>query len=155
MLDHHAYTEAQGRRERDADYSERRGRFEPVVSTKEETMSEARFTVEEIGRNDWAITCNDRKKVCRFGTGRETAERIASEMNSGSVDPDDYEWSMREDLLAQDDLDLIAELLAALKGLEDPKEPGRFCDHADYPSDQCPLCRAAQEAIAKAEGTAP
>lgn len=40
-------------------------------------------------------------------------------------------------------------LLAALRGLEDPDEPGRFCEHAAAP---CHRCDAARVAIAKAEG---
>jgi hypothetical protein len=42
------------------------------------------------------------------------------------------------------------DLLAALKSLEYPDEPGRFCDHAGEP---CPRCEAAKAAIAKAQGT--
>lgn len=46
------------------------------------------------------------------------------------------------------------ELLAALKGLEyqGGSEPGRFCDHPDYPNHECPRCLAASVAISKAEG---
>ncbi len=42
------------------------------------------------------------------------------------------------------------DLLATLKALEYPDEPGRFCDHAAEP---CPRCEAARAAIAKAEAT--
>jgi hypothetical protein len=40
-------------------------------------------------------------------------------------------------------------LYLALKGLEDPYEPGRFCDHAAEP---CARCEAARKALARAEG---
>ena len=43
----------------------------------------------------------------------------------------------------------FADLVAAMKGLEYPDEPGRYCDHAAEP---CRRCEAVRAALAKARG---
>jgi hypothetical protein len=41
-------------------------------------------------------------------------------------------------------------LLAAIRGLEYDRQPGRYCDHSDY--ENCPRCAAVVAAIKLAEG---
>lgn len=49
--------------------------------------------------------------------------------------------------LASDCAELAA-CRAALRGLEDQKEPGRFCNHADFAPELCSRCAAAAQALA-------
>jgi hypothetical protein len=68
----------------------------------------------------------------------------------------DMEWFAdlaQKEIHAGRDADLRAvnaALVAALKGLEYDRQPGRYCDHSDY--EACPRCAAAVAAIKLAEG---
>jgi hypothetical protein len=134
MTDFHTYTESQASRQRGEEYVVARGRYEPrVIEREKKTMSDHPTkkmscggcgTRVDVGISVSCVVCAECSRSLPSEEVKRIFQKNETARNAGPA------------------------LLAALKGLEYPKEPGVFCDH---PVEPCPRCKAAREAIALAE----